>query len=351
MPVAFSTLYPVSPILSGVVSTTRPPLELIGREVLPRISVANPAYVGTIFVDTHTSFMGTSQGLERAPGGPMAKMSTTDPTTVSYACKVYSLASEPIPTQQLARSQFPEDLLSREAIAVQSAMALAEEIRVKTLFQTTANWTTTVACASIAAGSGVKFSDPTGKAMEDITKVLETFSDAAHGASATHAIIDRTTCAHLRAHPNMRGLYFTTSGGGAVDRVLKDADLKAIFMDVWGLTLHIGKARYNSAALGQAHSEAAVWADTMWIGCLGNPNAVTAGTDVRASRVAAIGIDEVSTQPASANGSMSNFTSPMIAGTEDVAKTLGDGVKVWCEQVCTEVKLAANLGLTVTDCV
>jgi len=352
MPVNYASTHPVNPILTGVVSTTRPNYPLIGRDLLPRISVVNPSYSGVIQVDTHTGFMGGPQGVERAPGAAMATMHTKDPSTVSYACKVYSLASDPIPTQVLARSQNPEDLLSREAVAIQAALALAEESRIATLLQTTGNWTATVACTAIASGGGAKWSDmAAGRPLGDISLTLEVFAEQSHGGDATDIVIDRTIASNLRKHPELRGLYILTSGAGQIDKPLTADQLKAVFLDTFGVRLHIGKARWNTANLGQTHTEANIWTDTMWVGSLDNPAMVQAGNDIRASRIAAIGIDETSTQPPSANGAISNLIVPMIAGTEEISKTMGDGIKVWAEQTCCENVLAANLGYTVTDCV
>jgi hypothetical protein len=349
----FSKLHPVSPVLTGLVSTTRPKIAdmLIGRSLLPRVQVENKWYTGTIFVDTHIGFMGDPQGLERAPGAPMATSGTGDPTTVTYTTKLYSLASNPIPLENIERSQLPENLGDREALAVQNKLAIAEEIRIATLIFTAANWTSTVACTAITNGSTAKFSNAAaGKPLNDIARAIEMFSIQAHGALPTDIVVGRQVALDLAVHPEIRGLYLVTSGAGGVSRPVNEAALKELFLDTFGVKLHVGKLRYNTAALGQAASDAYAWTDSMWIGCLSDPNARTNGPLVYSDQTAAVGIDEISNFAPQGAAAISNLVVPMIAGLEYQPATLGNSVKAWAQQACCEKVLAADLGFVVTDC-
>lgn len=352
MPVNYANLQPVSPYLTGVMCTTRPKLadQLIGRALLPRVQVEAVNSTGTIFVDTAASFLGSPQGLERAPGAPMASSTSADPTSVTYSCKIYSKSSHPIPQEIIKRSQLPEDLGVREAEKVQNDIALAEENRIATLLFTAGNWTGTSALTAVTNGSTAKFSNAAaGKPMNDIPRAIEMFRLQAFGTDPTDIVIGRQVAEDLKVHPEVRGLYLVTSGAGAIGLPANDEALKAIFMNVFGVRLWIGKARGNTAADGQAASYGYIWTDSMWIGCLQPVSA--AGSAVYGSHTAALGIDEMTAIVETGNAAISNLSGiPMIAGFDVLSPTQGNAIVVYGQQQCTEKVLSADLGFLVTDC-
>lgn len=352
MPVNFANLQPVSPYLTGFVCTSRPKLadQLISRAVLPRVQVESPNSAGTIFVDTASSFLGGPQGIERAPGAPMASGTSADPSTVTFATKIYSFASKPLPQEIIARSQLPENLGEREAEFVQNKIAIEEEKRVASLLFTAGNWTSTVALTAVTNGSGAKFSSAAaGKPFNDIEKAIEMFRLQSNGIDPTDIVIGRLVASDLKVHPEIRGLYVVTSGAGAIGMPVSDQALKDLFMNVFNVRLHIGKLRYNTAAPGQAASYSDAWTDSMWIGCLDPAQA--AGSTVYAGNTAALGIDEMAAIVATGNATLSNLTGiPMIAGFDVLSPTQGNAVVVYGQQQCTEKLLNADLGFVVTDC-
>lgn len=352
MPVNPANFQPVSPFLTGAMCTSRPKIaaQLISREVLPRVQVESTSSTGTIFVDTASSFLGSAQGIERAPGAPMASGTSADPTNVTYACKIYSFASKPIPQELINRSQLPEDLGIREAEYVQNKIAIEEEKRVATLLFTAGNWTSTVALSAVTNGSGSKFSSAAaGKPFNDIEKAIEMFRIQSNGIDPTDIVIGRLVASDLKVHPEIRGLYVITSGAGAIGMPVSDDQLKAMFLNVFNVRLHIGKLRHNTAAPGQAASYADAWTDSMWIGCLEPASA--GGSSVYGSNTAALGIDEMSAIVATGNASTSNMVGiPMVVGYDVLSPTQGNSIVVYGQSSCCEKLLNADLGFVVTDC-
>lgn len=352
MPVNPANFQPVSPYLTGFLCTSRPKLadKVISRDVLPRVQVEGTNSTGTIFVDTAASFLGSAQSILRAPGAPMASGTSADPTSVTYSCNIYSFASKPIPQELINRSQLPENLGEREAEFVQDKIVIEEEKRVATLLFTAANWTSTVALTAVTGGSGAKFSSAAaGKPFNDIEKAIEMFRIQSKGIDPTDIVIGRVVASDLKVHPEIRGLYVITSGAGAIGMPVSDDALKALFLNVFNVRLHIGKLVANTAAPGQAASYGDVWTDSMWIGCLEPASA--GGSSVYGSNTAALGIDEVTAIVATGNAALSNMTGiPMLAGFDILSPTQGNAVVVYGQSQCTEKLLNADLGFVVTDC-
>lgn len=349
MPINYSNLRPVDPVLTGFMASLAPDPVLIGRALTPRVAVDNPDFIGKVWLDTHESFMGTPQALELQPGVPMPTMASKDPSTVSYECVPYGLASKGIPKRGAARSQLPEDLVQRELRMLRNALLIAEEIRYATLYQSSGNWTTTSACNALSGGA--KWSSLTSTPLVDLHGYIGTYVEAAHGAMPTDLILPYAVARAIGATADARGFYVANLSGGqsaaaTAGRPLGVERVAELLASEFGLKVHIGRARKNTANLGQSHSESYIWTDTVWLGTL-NADAGVDGRSVRTIRSAALGIDERSLI---GEGGLGGLDTSFSAGVDEIAPSQGDAWVPYVQHCADELKLAADLGATITDC-
>jgi hypothetical protein len=348
MPVSYTSYRAVDSEFSGFLATTKPKQDYVGRVMTPRIRVNSPDFAGKIWVDTHVSAMGTPQSLVVAPGAPLPKMTTADPSTVSYETVCYGLASNGIPKRGAARSKLPVDLVQREMSILQDALLIAEEVRYATLYQTSGNWTTTAACNSL--GGAAKWSSRTATPFSDLHEFLETYHAAAHGYFATDICIPWHVAQAMCRTSEVRGAMVlvssTETGVGQVSPVLTMDALRARLLSELGLRAHFPATRYNTANLGQAHAEGYVWTDTVWLGRL-DADAVQDGANIRTVATAALGVDEVSTLISAGLGDMGGI---MSAGVDELMPSQGDVYIPYVQHAADELVISADLGATLTDC-
>lgn len=344
MPLSYSSYRLVDPVWTGFMATTAPNQSFVGRKLTPRIAVNNPDYIGKVFVDTHVTMMGTPQSLVVAPGSPLPTMTTADPGSVTYTCVPYGLASTGIPKLSAARSQLPVDLVQRELRALQSALAIAEEIRYATLYQTAGNWTTTIACGSMK--TAIKWDAAGAQPITDLRYYLDTYRQAAHGNDATDIIIPYSVAVAMGGSAEIRGVYYLSAAGGvAASPSMGVNDVAAVVANALGLRVHIGKGRKNTANFGQTHSESEIWTETVWIGTL-MADAAQSGSSIRSVNTAAIGVDENSALMGAGLGDLGYFS----AGVDEIAPSQGNSWVPYVQHSCTELVVSANLGATITDC-
>lgn len=348
MPQNYANFRLVDPVFSGFMATTKPKQEFIGRKITPRIRVNSPDYVGKIFVDTHTRSMGDAQTLLMAPGAPHPKMSTADPSSVTYTCEMYGVASDGIPKVNAGRSQLPVDLVQREMGILMDRLLIAEEIRYATLYQTSGNWTTTVACSALTGQA--QWSSATATPLVDLHAYLETYHAAAHGNFATDIIIPYAVAVAMARTNEVRGVVsIATANGTAMapaNRPLSVSALKALIEQEFGLKVHIPAARKNTANMGQTHAEAYVFTDTVWLGTL-MADAVADGANIRTVATAALGVDEISPL---AEAGLAELGSVLSAGVDELSPTNGNAWVPYCQQSADELRLIADFGATITDC-
>lgn len=345
MPVSYSSYRPVDPVYTGFMATTKAAQSFVGRMLTPRISVNNPDFIGKVFVDTHTTGMGTPQSLVVTPGAPLPTITTADPATVTYTCVPYGLASNGIPKLSAARSQLPVDLVQREMRILRDTLAIAEEIRYATLYQTTGNWTTTAACNSLQTGT--KWNAAGAQPIADLRAYIDMVRQAAHGNDPTDIIIPYSVAVAMGSSAELRGVYFGTAAGlAAASRSMGVADVVAAISTALGLRVHIGKGRKNTANFGQSHTEAEIWADTVWVGCLAADAAVQ-GSSVRTMATAALAVDEVSPIAGAGLGDLGYLS----AGIDEISPSRGNVWVPYVQHSCAELVVSADLGATITDCI
>lgn len=348
MPVNYSSYRAVDPAYTGFLATTKPTQNYIGRALTPRISVNSPDYAGKVWVDTHVGAMGTPQSLVVTPGAPLPRMTTQDPSTVSYSCDIYGLASSGLPKVRAARSQVPVDLVQREQAILMDALLIAEEVRYAALYGTSGNWTTTVACGSMTGGT--QWSSATATPLTDLHDYLVTYLAAAHGNAATDIIIPYPVAAAMGKTSELRGalplVVSTQSLAVQAGRPMNVQAVAAVIAQEFGLRVHIGSARYNTANLGQSHTETWVWGEAVWLGTLMG-NAMQDGANVRTVATAALGIDEIS---ALADAGLAELGSPMSAGVDELSPSAGNAWIPYVQHAADEIVVSANLGATITNC-
>ena len=139
----------------------------------------------------------------------------------------------------------------------------------------------------------------------------------------------------------------TQSAASSIGRPLSVEGVVSLLASEFGLRVHIGSARYNSANLGQSHTEAYVWTDTIWLGVL-QSNAVQVGANVQTVKTAALGIDEMS---AIAEAGLASLDSPMSGGVDELSPSMGNAWIPYVQHAADEIVVSADLGATLTDCV
>lgn len=344
MPSNYSSLRLVNPQHTGFMATTAPVQSFVGRKITPRISVDCPDYIGQIFVDTHVSFMGTPQSLVMTPGVPLATMTTANPSSVTYTCVPYGLASTGIAKLGAARSQLPDDLRNREFRALRAALEIAEEVRYATLYQTAGNFTTTAACTALA--TGVQWSAAGAQPVADLRAYINTVRKAAHGTLPNTLIMPYDVAVAVGRTPELRGYaYFTGAGAVAASMSMGVESVAEILGRELGLNVVIAGGRYNTANLAQAHTEAEIWTDTCWLGCL-MANAAVSGTSIRTVNTAVLGVDEISSLAEVGLGSVGVYG----AGVDEIAPSQGNVWVPFVQHSADELVISADLGATITDC-
>lgn len=350
MPVAYSSFRAVDPVISGFLATTKPNQTLIGRSLTPRLRIDSPSYIGKLFKETHQGAMGTPQSLKFAAGAPLPRMTTVDPGTVSYECELYGLASERgIAKVGAARSQYPVDLVQREAAILAGNLAIAEEVRYATLYGTSGNWTTTSACGSLAGGT--QWSSLTATPLTDLHEYIgNSYVPAAHGAMPTDIIIPYPVAVAMGKTAELRGalplVTSTQSVAVTAGRPLSVQAVAALVAQEFGVRVHIGSARYNTANLNQSHTETWIWGETVWIGTLGG-DAAADGANVRVGLTAALGLDEIS---GLAGVGLAELGSALSGGVVEGNPLVGDAWFPYVQHSSDELIVSADLGATITNC-
>jgi hypothetical protein len=342
MPVSYSSYRPVDPVYTGFLATTAPVQSFVGRLATPRIAVENPAFIGKVFVDTHTTGMGTPQSLVVTPGAPLPSITTADPATVTYTCVPYGLKSNGIPKLSAARSQLPVDLVQRELRILRDSLAVAEEIRCATLYQTAGNFTTTAACTAL--GTGLKWNAAGAQPLADLRGYLDLVRQAAHGNDPNAIILPYSVAVAMGNSAELRGVYYGTAAGlASASMSMGVNDVVAALQNALGLKVFIGKGRKNTANFGQSHTEAEIWTDTVWVGCLA-ADAVADGASVRTLATATLAVDEMSIM-----GGLGDL-GYLSAGVDEVSPSMGNVWVPYVQHSCAELVVSADLGATITDC-
>lgn len=267
-----SQLRPVDPVLAALVLGSIPNAQarFISR-LVPQITVTGQTAKGKIFKAHAPTFMGDpSASLKRAPGAQMQPINVDGPTTVDYEVRSRSGVAGPIPAEDLDENLSPMALDQYHAAAVAAALAIDEEKDVlDLLFSSGTGWATTTNWNGITAGGSVKLDAPGSKAIDAVDSLLESFRAQSSGMQAVDAIMGHSLATAFRRHEDIKkissGSKFSDSAAGGYVSMPK---LKQIFLDEFGLNLEIASVRRRTSNPGQAHVEADLAPDGLWIGIL-----------------------------------------------------------------------------------
>lgn len=333
----------VSPLLSGAAIGAAQQLSLVASG-LPQARVPAQSYHGQVFIESSGSYMGSPQNLKTSLSADYPLTQAGDPTVVSFSCEEYKLASAIVPDKLLERSQFPADLLSREAAAIGRKLALDMESRVANLFFSAGNWPDSALAA--LGGGGIQWSNyTTAKPDLDIDVAMVLARESAYGRNPDTIILGQQVIDAYRRCLQAQGVAVVGSGAARAD-ILTEADAISRIESLFGLKVLIGSARANTAAPGLAVSGSYIWGKSFWIGCLQDTDAAVAGSDVMVRPVAGLLI--VEDRVGAVGISMDGLTLPIAVSEHISEPPKAKGKLVAGECYTDEIVCDTNLGYLVT---
>lgn len=333
----------VSPLLSGAAIGAAQQLRLVASG-MPQARVPATSYHGQVFIESSASFMGSPTNLKTSLTADYPRTQAGDPTTVSFTCEEYKLASAVIPDKLMERSQFPADLLSREAAAIGRKLALDMESRLATLFFSTGNWPDAALVA--LGGGGIQWSNyTTAKPDLDIDVAMVAAREGAYGRNPDTIILGQQVIDAYRRCLQAQGVAVVGSGAARAD-LLTEADAIGRIQSLFGLRVLVGSARSNTSAPGLTPSGAYLWGKSFWIGCLQDADVGVAGSDVMVRPVGALLI--VEDRVGAAGISMDGLTLPIAVSEHISEPPQAKGRLVAGECYTDEIVCDANLGYLVT---
>jgi hypothetical protein len=290
MPLTYSDIAPVDEVLTEVMASAAPPLNLVADLALPPIDVDPKAFKGQIEVESSRTYMGQGHhvNLKRAPGQPYPQLGIAGSTFVPYECQELSgkLAEDLV---KLNRAKDPEQVKRKMANTIARALLLQQEVDVATLLFTAGNWgANTSALTALPGGSTKKFGASGAAEFGDLLIAKELARDTAHGANPTCALFGISAFNGAR-----RAAEFKLYGATTKNRmVIPEAELLAVLAETLGVDeVLVGRARRETAATGVASSEADIWTDSVlffW----NKPDVVLMENGLLSSPVSAVAIRE-----------------------------------------------------------
>lgn len=353
----FSALYPVDPVLTGLVCSTAPVQSLVGRQSVMRVPVNGKSYSGQIVVKSHISKMGGPGVTLRAPGAPMVRLSGKEPGFATYETRIYSAASDPVAPEEISRNQTDIDIVGDDMETVVNKLTLDEEARYAAKFFGTSIWTAEPTLSSLSISGGKWSTVATARPLGDLDIIRETYRTQSHGRTGDTCYIGATPFAYFCRSLEPRGLHLTTSGAGAIVSPLSFDAGRQYIADALRISVDrvfVGMARWNTSAIPSTHTEADIWGDFLWYGNLLGGRGVQVGSTIRmrGEAVALIGVDEESLfAEAMGGGFQAGAAGPYIAGMEQQPASEGGGISGWAQHYTDEAVLAADLGILVQDLV
>jgi len=292
---SYAQKHPVNEILSSVLFEAVQDLSLlIQDEVLPPVDVSTVGRTGTLLIENDRNLMGSPDADDlRAPGAERKPITSHIRTTTTYTCDIRCL-SDAIPMEDIEDSQFPGDEEERMVRRVGRSLRLKREDRVAQFFMSGAPAWTTVAQAAIPGGSGLQVNVAGATPAVDWHLAHDIVRGTSNGVDPSDMIIPYDVVRACGRNLELRGYVgdatLGVSGGG--DRVMPTSAILAVLAQSVGngsLRIHVGAMRHETAVKGVATAQADQWTDTVWIGLLPGPNAVTVGKSrVRVEPAAAV---------------------------------------------------------------
>lgn len=136
---------------------------------------------------------------------------------------------------------------------IQLSLAIAEEVRVATALQTTANY----ASANTAAAAATWEDEASGNPVKDIQTMIRTIAPGMDGNSKLILVLGLKAAQALSRHPSMLSL---RAGGGSKSGVLKMEEVATMFDKLD--SIFVSDAEYNTAKRNQTASFSKIWDPT-----------------------------------------------------------------------------------------
>ena len=269
MAITIGGLRPVNPIVSDLMSSAVPGEDLfIARRALPRVDVDGAAFQGLLWVEDADPFIGQQHiDLRRSALSAYPELSSSDPTTVAYACEEHA-GKRTIPHDLLRRSQFPEDLRDREALLVRRALLIEQEVDLAASIFAAGVWpgvgfpNTSVALVALPGGSGVQFGQALARELQDLNIALAIARDTANGIQPDSMIIGVGAFDALKVSTDIRNF-----GNVNMQRALvTDAVMLEILGSALGIDparIFVGRARQRTNNPGQPLAAQNIWANNV----------------------------------------------------------------------------------------
>jgi len=265
---SLNTARPVNELLTEIaVEFANDEDSYVSSKICPTVPVEEET--GTYYTFTLDSFFGDSNevgnNLVRAPQAAYLR-GGWDLGTGTYACVEYGY--EDLIDQRIAKGL--DKYFDVEARCVKSAtekVLIAQEVRVATLMQTDANWTTNRVTGAGAANS--EWDAANAVPIDDIDVAMLGILNAT-GKTANTLVMGFQTWQAMRKSTQVTNLLSADERSAITVK-----DLAPIFADMFGINqILVSRATRNTAALGQTATLASVWdaTDTAWVGYV-NPDA------------------------------------------------------------------------------
>lgn len=272
-----ATLRPVNPVLRGVFSGyINDPMNFIGTKVLPEIPTGGES-TGTIMTAAAEAYFGdVDADLRRGPSGTPYEAHGVQMSSTTYRTQEYAIKT------MVDDEQAKEAPLDLAAVKIRQAVETAkikQELRIATLMNNTSTFTNTATLTGSDQWSAAG-SDP--------------FSDIATGMDAVGAYGPDP---NVMVFGRLPWLTFRTNGTvlsfGSQDRdrnILSNSEAAEILAAKFGVKkVYVGKARYNTASVGQTAVLGDIWGDYVGLGHI--PDSVTSapvgGGDVAVDNIPA----------------------------------------------------------------
>lgn len=333
---SYKKLHPVDQILTNLAVEAIPSDgQLIADKCLEQIPVTDRS--GTILLEDTRNFMGDpSVSAKRASGADRQLISNFDSSSTSFKCDIYGL-EDVFALQDVKDSQLPRNYEERSAKKVGRALKIDREKRASDLLFGASNWGSyTSTLANLGNGSaGTAWSSSSAQPLKDLDVLKDVVRANSHGIKPDTLILGYGAIRALGRNPEVRGIFYETSGATVGERIMAEEQVVAVLKSVLRIqNIFVGEARYETALPGATSSEADIWTpSTVFMGILRGSDAVEQVNGVSLQPVAAVDL----------------VYQGIEAGTFDSINRIRR--HVYAEHIHQQKILAQNYGFVLTTCI
>lgn len=289
---SFRSYHPIDPILSGLLVDATP--ELDSKLIVPQIfeTVVAPTKSFTVLVENKRNFNGGQQAgidAKRAAGAKRATLNGFDRTNLTSSVDSYSF-QDSIPMEEIRDSLFPGSEEQRMTIKVNMALKIVREQLGAELLFTASNWATSTLAALGGGSNGTTWTSAGAEPLTDLHVLYDAVKTNASGRSPDSLILSYKAVRALARNPEIRGIFFATSGATAGERVLPNGAVIDVLKAHLGIpNIYVGESQIETAVSGLSSSQSQIWAaDKVWMGCLKGSNPIQQIAGVKVVPTAAL---------------------------------------------------------------